>query len=456
MRQILGFGVLPEMLGLWILETCICFFALLLTLGGSEFVALQISHPIGMLNEIKQPIGMLHTAAADALLLALTVGLVGFALGLYRPVTCLETRRLLFKAAVGALASLPAVWLVSKVCDINLAEFFGVEAGWLGALLAWGSLLLVTRLLYKLAVHMGLMVRRVAIIGAPQAVTHMVEAISGLHRAMFRVEAIQSPAGFRPSLLPDRLWGVVFADTAVPGDLPPRIRRFDAETFWEDQLGRIDTEAAARRDDCVPEFARAAATSPVVATARRLVGVAVATLLLLLTAPVLLVTALLVKLESPGPVIYRQERVGLNGRRFTLFKIRSMRNDAERHGPCWATLGDSRVTAFGRFIRKVRIDELPQLFNILRGDMCLIGPRPERPHFSAQLAEVIPLYHERSLVKPGLTGWAQVNYPYGASVEDARAKLSYDLYYIKHRSIAFDLLILLATVRVILFQEGSR
>jgi lipopolysaccharide/colanic/teichoic acid biosynthesis glycosyltransferase len=164
----------------------------------------------------------------------------------------------------------------------------------------------------------------------------------------------------------------------------------------------------------------------------------------------------LILAESPGPVIYRQERVGLGGKPFTIWKFRSMRNDAERAGPIWAALGDARVTRIGAFIRKVRIDELPQLVNILRGDMSLVGPRPERPHFVTQLAAQIPLFHERAQVKPGLTGWAQVNYPYGASVEDARAKLSYDLYYIKHRSVLLDLVILLATVRVVLFQEGSR
>jgi lipopolysaccharide/colanic/teichoic acid biosynthesis glycosyltransferase len=133
-----------------------------------------------------------------------------------------------------------------------------------------------------------------------------------------------------------------------------------------------------------------------------------------------------------------------------------MHADAERFGPRWADLRDPRVTAVGRLIRQLRIDELPQLVNVLRGEMSLVGPRPERPHFVAQLAGEIPMYRERLLVKPGLTGWAQVSYPYGASVAEARAKLSFDLYYVKHRSLLFDLLILLSTVRVILFQEGAR
>ena len=155
-------------------------------------------------------------------------------------------------------------------------------------------------------------------------------------------------------------------------------------------------------------------------------------------------------------MLYRQERVGLHGRAFTLLKFRSMQIDAEARGPAWAAQGDPRVTRVGAFIRRMRIDELPQLINVLKGEMGFVGPRPERPHFVDQLAEVIPFYRDRACVKPGITGWAQVNYPYGASIEDARQKLSYDLYYVKHRNLFLDLLILFATVRVILFQEGAR
>jgi lipopolysaccharide/colanic/teichoic acid biosynthesis glycosyltransferase len=139
-----------------------------------------------------------------------------------------------------------------------------------------------------------------------------------------------------------------------------------------------------------------------------------------------------------------------------VLKFRSMRTDAEARGPAWAARRDPRVTRVGAIIRLTRIDELPQLINVLRGEMSLIGPRPERPHFVAQLEQALPFYRDRARVKPGLTGWAQVNYPYGASVEDARAKLSYDLYYVKHRGVWLDLMILLATVRVVLFQRGAR
>ena len=175
------------------------------------------------------------------------------------------------------------------------------------------------------------------------------------------------------------------------------------------------------------------------------------------TLPVMAVTALAIKLDSPGPVFYRQLRTGLNGRSFTLLKFRSMRADAESGGiPRWAQKQDPRITRIGHFIRQTRIDELPQLLNVLRGDMSVVGPRPERPHFVKELALAIEAYTIRDRVKPGITGWAQVNYPYGASVEDAREKLAYDLYYVKNRGFFLDLLILCSTVRVILFREGAR
>jgi lipopolysaccharide/colanic/teichoic acid biosynthesis glycosyltransferase len=172
---------------------------------------------------------------------------------------------------------------------------------------------------------------------------------------------------------------------------------------------------------------------------------------------VMILTAIAIRLDTKGPVFYRQTRVGVNGQPFTLLKFRSMRLDAEAGGkPRWASQDDPRITRVGGFIRLSRIDELPQLINVLKGEMGFIGPRPERPEFVSELTAAIPLYPRRACVKPGITGWAQDSYPYGASVDDARQKLSYDLYYIKYRSLLLDLLILIATIRVILFREGSR
>ncbi len=179
--------------------------------------------------------------------------------------------------------------------------------------------------------------------------------------------------------------------------------------------------------------------------------------LLLLTLPLTLLVALAIKLDSRGPVFYRQERMGRHHRSFHILKFRSMTIDAEQPGTAvWAAVGDNRVTRVGRFIRLTRIDEIPQVINILRGDMAFVGPRPERPVFVKQLLAAVPHYADRAAVRPGLTGWAQVKYPYGASIEDARNKLSYDLWYIQRRSLWLDLRIILATVRVVLRLMGSR
>ena len=179
--------------------------------------------------------------------------------------------------------------------------------------------------------------------------------------------------------------------------------------------------------------------------------------LLLFTWPVMLITALCIYLESGAPVLFRQERVGKDGRNFNLYKFRSMRQDAESGGtPQWAKANDDRTTRVGRFIRKVRIDELPQVFNVLRGDMSFVGPRPERPFFVDQLAKQIPYYSLRHSAKPGITGWAQVRYPYGATVDDAIEKLQYDLYYVKNHSLFLDLMILISTVEVVLWGKGAR
>ncbi|MDR1686189.1 MAG: sugar transferase [Desulfovibrio sp.] len=172
--------------------------------------------------------------------------------------------------------------------------------------------------------------------------------------------------------------------------------------------------------------------------------------------PVLLAAAAAVRCGSPGPVLYRQRRVGLYGREFTVYKIRSMRLDAEKNGAVWAGKNDPRVTRIGRFIRKTRIDELPQLVNVLKGEMSLIGPRPERPEFVRELSALIPYYDVRHSVKPGITGWAQVCYPYGASVDDARLKLEYDLFYIKNMSLLLEAKIILKTIGVVLFPKGAR
>ena len=190
---------------------------------------------------------------------------------------------------------------------------------------------------------------------------------------------------------------------------------------------------------------------------KRVFDIFCASLLIVVSAPVMLVAAACIKFESRGPVLYRQDRVGQNGRAFSIAKFRSMRTDAEKDGkPQWAQANDSRVTRVGHIIRRLRIDELPQLFNVLRGDMSLVGPRPERPFFVERLTQEIPFYALRHSVKPGVTGWAQVRYPYGATVEDSQEKLQFDLYYVKNHTLFLDLVVLMETVGVVLTGKGAR
>ena len=178
---------------------------------------------------------------------------------------------------------------------------------------------------------------------------------------------------------------------------------------------------------------------------------------LIISLPIIALAALAIKIDSSGPIFYRQERVGRNGKIFRLIKFRSMKENAEEEtGPVWAEENDERVTRVGKILRKLRLDEIPQMVNILRGEMSFVGPRPERPHFVEQLKKEIPFYEKRLVAKPGITGWAQIEYPYGASKEDALEKLKYDLYYLKNISIFSDLSIIFQTVRIVLFGRGAR
>jgi sugar transferase (PEP-CTERM system associated) len=231
------------------------------------------------------------------------------------------------------------------------------------------------------------------------------------------------------------------------------VRVEDVNTVYERLTGKLLVE------DLRPSwliFSDDFRASRLTRQSKRVFDILLALVGLVLAAPLLGVTAIAVWLESGSPILYRQERVGENGRHFTLYKFRSMRHDAEQGTPIWARAADDRVTRVGRFIRKTRLDEIPQLWNVLRGDMSFVGPRPERPFFVGQLSEHTPFYEQRHAVKPGITGWAQVKYRYGASLEDSLEKLRYDLYYVKHLSLAFDVTILFDTVKVVLFRKGAR
>ncbi|HXZ45184.1 MAG TPA: TIGR03013 family XrtA/PEP-CTERM system glycosyltransferase, partial [Pseudolabrys sp.] len=232
------------------------------------------------------------------------------------------------------------------------------------------------------------------------------------------------------------------------------IEIIDLPSFFERQMGHIQLESL---NPSWMIFSDGFQRSSLKDITKRAFDIVIGSLLLLLTMPVFLLTALLVWLESGSPILYRQERVGAHGRSFDVLKFRSMRQDAERDGvPRWAKKQDARVTRVGKVIRMLRIDELPQIFNVLKGDMSFVGPRPERPYFVDELAKKITYYPLRHTVKPGITGWAQIRYSYGATVEDAIEKLQYDLYYVKNHTLFLDLIILLQTAQVVLFGKGAR
>lgn len=228
----------------------------------------------------------------------------------------------------------------------------------------------------------------------------------------------------------------------------------DLSTFFERETGHVQLDSLNPSWMVFSDGFRRSSYKNIV---KRMFDVGASLVLLILTLPVMLLAALLIFLETGLPIFYRQERVGECGHLFKILKFRSMRQDAERAGtPQWAKQGDSRVTRVGRIIRTLRIDELPQIFNVLRGDMSFVGPRPERPYFVRELSKEISHYLNRHTVKPGITGWAQIRYPYGASIEDAKKKLQYDLYYAKNHSLFLDLIILFQTAQVILFGKGAR
>ena len=223
--------------------------------------------------------------------------------------------------------------------------------------------------------------------------------------------------------------------------------------FYENLTGRLQVECL---NPSFLIFSDGFRKTKITRTLKRIKSLTVSSIGLFLSLPLIAIITLLIKMDSKGSVFYRQERVGENGKTFDLLKFRTMIEKAETNGAVWAQKNDPRITRVGRWLRKTRLDEIPQMINVLRGDMAFVGPRPERPEFVDQLREVIPYYDLRHTAKPGITGWAQIRYPYGSSTEDALEKLKYDLYYIKNMSIMFDLVIIFETVKVVLFGRGAR
>lgn len=415
----------------------------------------------GGLDALSHASGLaINVTALGTTFALITIG-AAVMIGLYRPDICLERRRLAANAAVAGTLAFPILLAVGGGFHIGLT---GGVVFWLTILLLTCQAgILVTHTVFHAVVRPSRTVRRVLIIGPEQRAIRVAEMLRACRAQRFSpLIATGLPDPALGPLHAQGIWCVIVAGPTTDGPdadllLDSKLRGtrvLSATAFCERHLGRIDLDSIdASWLLCADGFAHGRLTTML----KRGLDLAVSLTLLVLTLPVMLLTALMIRLDSAGPVLYRQQRSGLHGKTFTLYKFRSMRVDAESGGkPCWAQQEDPRVTRVGRIIRPMRIDELPQLINVLFGEMSMIGPRPERPHFVEQLARAIPLYRQRSYVKPGITGWAQVNYPYGASIEDAREKLAFDLFYVKNRGLLLDLLILLATIRVILFREGAR
>lgn len=339
--------------------------------------------------------------------------------------------------------------------------------------LFYGWRFLFNRIIDALAIT-----KSVAIIGSDRHALELAREITRQKRQGFRVAAIvvdnDSPIQKESWNRNIRLFDTVTElkthvtalkiDTIIVGDnwylsiyndlyelLPLRVQFYQLTSFWEKFFESIPIYST-KETWFLENFNQG--TNKVYALLKRLIDFVVTVVFMPIVILLGIITAALVKLSSPGPILFRQTRVGRNDQHYTIYKFRSMYTDAEKHGAQWATEKDPRITPVGRFLRTTRLDELPQLWNVLRGDMSIIGPRPERPEFVKQLAKEIPHYHLRHLVRPGLTGWAQVQYRYGASIEDAAIKLTYDLYYVKNLSAVLDIKIALKTVLIVLAKQG--
>ncbi len=339
-------------------------------------------------------------------------------------------------------------------------------------------LILLWRAVYYFVLRRRMFVREIVVLGTGKLAEDISREIEGKHNSSYRIQAFigDRKTIYNPKSAPffkdidemetmrpgKHIEKIVVALDDRRGAMPIKallkykMRGTVIEqgiSFYERVTGRLLVE---NMDPSSIIFSTGFALSRWLFMLKRVVDIALSLLILLISSPVLLLSAIIIKIESPGPILYSQERVGSKNRPFRVYKLRSMRQDAEQNGAVWAKENDDRVTRFGRISRKFRIDELPQLWNVMKGDMSLVGPRPERTVFVEQLAEKLPFYLLRHDVKPGITGWAQVCYPYGASEEDALRKLEYDLYYIKNLSISMDLLVVFMTVKTVLRKKGAR
>ncbi|HEX4159694.1 MAG TPA: TIGR03013 family XrtA/PEP-CTERM system glycosyltransferase [Rhizomicrobium sp.] len=452
MRQVLGHYVAKSFVFLRLIET------LLLAMGCSVVLFYSFSG--------KEPTAATLAAFAGILSLGI-IALMHFG-GLYRP----DIKRTLWRSI---LITLPifalAVWTTGELARHTSVPIYPYRWQWTGALTGgWLLSAVLVRMMFQQFHRSGHLTRRVVLVGMDAHARRLDDLARSTHErfrivGQFGGNSTNGEAG-SPTALASFASSLRASEVvvAIGKEVPPwgelahcrvaGIRITDYLDFFERESRRLCVDNL--REDWIA-LSRGFEGSNSREWRRRSFDVLLALAGFVATAPVLLIVMLGIKLEDGGPVFYAQERIGFGGKPFVLYKLRSMRVDAERDGkPSWAAERDTRITGVGRIIRKLRIDELPQLWNVLRGDMSFIGPRPERPYFVNQFSQAIPFYDYRHVIRPGITGWAQVSFRYGASLEDTRQKLSYDLYYIKNRGVFLDCLILLKTFGVILRGEGAR
>jgi sugar transferase (PEP-CTERM system associated) len=455
-----------------------------LTLGMCEVLLLSCA-----LYLVSAPVDLLHFQLA-MIPARFSVGIASMALlamlavGLYNHDVFLDSRLMAIKVVTAFLLVAPAVAAVGVISSGQ--DWGGEGEAWptwcLKASLVWLASVLITRTVFLKFSSAEMFRRPVIILGTGVRAARIAELLQRGNGHSFTAKAFVHACGDPRLVMGARLdldrtsddhalaryareigaREIVVATDERRG-MPvgqllhckiAGINVADYLTFWERETRKVEVEALQPSWLVYSDGFRQGA---LVDAAKRVFDVMVSLTLLILVLPLCIFTMIAIRIEGGGPLLYGQERVGRDGKVFRLVKFRSMQNDAERDGaPRWAINRDPRVTRVGGVMRKFRIDELPQFWNVLKGDMSFVGPRPERPFFVEELAKSIPFYRERHSVKPGISGWAQVNYPYGASLEDARQKLAYDLYYVKNRTLFLDFVVLIQTVRVILFQEGAR
>ena len=415
-------------------------------------------------------------AVPSALVFALSMMILNSAFGLYKPFADGSMRTLVGRMALPVVVSIPVAYGAYHVLPWG---HFAPEAGEVTALLLLGFVML-NRSIANRGQRAALMAQRVLILGTGEEAAMVERVLMGPEsRAMSVVGFVAMPqdgerrvsagkilefSGRLAELVRrERIDEVIVAVRERRGGILPLrelldckltgVKVLDLSSFFERMQGQVRLESLKASWLIYGDGFRQGLARSIV---KRIFDLVASSILLLLALPVMIISAIIIVLQDGAPVFYRQERVGQEGRSFKVIKFRSMRRDAEKDGkPRWAASNDDRVTPFGRFMRRTRIDELPQLINVLKGEMSMVGPRPERPYFVDQLTEEIPFYAVRHCVKPGVTGWAQVRYQYGASVDDSMQKLQYDLYYVKNHTLFLDSLVLCETVRVVLTGQGA-